>query len=132
MNSSVLPKILGLVARFSLILTIAVLGESVATGANATWSGTGSNSNWTTPGNWTGNLAPSANDTLLFSGSLRTSNTNSFAAGTSFTGVNFVAGASPFILSGSSIALTGSAVNSSSNLQTINLGLVLSSDSVGL
>jgi len=132
MDNSILPKILRLAARSSLMLTLAALGKSAALGANATWNGAGSDTNWTTPANWIGNTAPSASDTLFFSGSARTSNINSFAAGTSFTGLNFAADASAFTLSGSSIALTGSAVNSSSNLETINLGLVLSSDSVVL
>ena len=68
-----------------------------------TWTGGGANNNWTTPANW-GGVAPLAGDDLVFpSGALQLSNTNDFAAATSFKSIT-IAG-SGYTLSGNSIAL---------------------------
>ena len=116
-------------ARTSAALALAALfsGLAVSSGvaANQTWTGGGSGTNWNTAGNW-GGTAPSGGDALIFAGSTKFSNVNNFTTGTTFAGITFASGASAFTLAGNGITLTGSIVNSSSNLQTITLPTVLS------
>src|SRR5580765_3996911 len=51
------------------------------------WTGLGANANWTTAANWSNNVAPVANDLLVFqSGAPRLVTTNTFAANTIFSG----------------------------------------------
>lgn len=110
-------------------LAISVALTSVATShaANKTWDGGGNpNFNWQTGANWNSDTAPIANDVLTFGGSVGLSNTNDFAAGTSFASLSFISGAGAFLLGGNAITLTGGITNSSSNAQTVNLGLILS------
>jgi len=55
-----------------------------------TWDGGGANNYWLTADNWELNLGPAANDDLLFpSGAARLSNSNNFAAGTTFNSISF-------------------------------------------
>jgi fibronectin-binding autotransporter adhesin len=92
---------------------------------NITWNGGSATvNNWSDAANWSG-VAITPLDALTFDGSLRTNNTNDTAAGTTYVGVTFNAGASPFTLNGAPIRLTGTMVNSAPNVQTINLGLVV-------
>ena len=68
-----------------------------------TWTGGGADNNWTTPANW-GGTAPVAGDDLVFpGGAARLSNTNDFAAATSFNSITI--SGSGYTLSGNSIAL---------------------------
>lgn len=94
--------------------------------ANKTWTGgSGFTNNWTSNFNWGGTTAV-AGDNLFFGGTTRLSNTNDNTAGTNFIGLTFNAGAGAFTLGGNSITLGGNVTNNSSNLQTINLALILS------
>src|SRR5438874_6531924 len=53
--------------------------------AIATWDGGGVDNHWTTAANWTGDVAPSPGDDLVFpSGAAQLANVNDFAAGTAF------------------------------------------------
>ena len=45
-----------------LIMVSAIVGEA----AVRTWDGGGSDANWTTAANWVGDIAPVANDDLVF------------------------------------------------------------------
>jgi hypothetical protein len=74
-----------------------------------TWDGGGANNNWNTAANWVGDVAPVSGNTLSFAGSNRTDAFNNFAANTVFN-LYFASAASPFTLSGATIAL-GSANN---------------------
>ena len=103
--------------------------SSTASAADVTWNGGGANTNWNTAGNW-GGTAPVSGDSLIFSGSVRPSTVNNFAAGTEFAGIRFAGGAVSFVLAGTGsglngITLTGGIVNASSNLQTITLPTIL-------
>jgi hypothetical protein len=87
--------------------------------------------------------APLATNSLAFAGAIRLTPNNNFATGTLFSGITFNAGASAFTLSGNAITLGGAALgnlvsagnygglttngitNSSTNLQTVNLGVTL-------
>ena len=73
---------------------LAALGLASAAAA-ATWTGAGTDDNWTTAANW-GGTAPAAGAALTFAGSARTAPVNDFAAGTAFGGVTFAADAAPF------------------------------------
>jgi len=91
-------------------------------GATATWTGGGTDDNWTTADNW-GGTAPNAGDDLVFTGSTRLTPVNDFPADTSFASVTFSAGAQGFNLSGNRITLSGSLTNSDDNTQIINFDI---------
>ena len=97
-----------------------------ASAATVTWTGAGGDANWTTAANW-GGTAPVAGDALTFDGTTQLTDTNNFAAATTFLGITFNAGAGSFVLSGNSIDSTGGIVNNSLNLQTVNLDLIFAS-----
>jgi autotransporter-associated beta strand protein len=103
-----------------------VIVSSVCGSARAqnTWTGGGANGSWATNANWSTGTAPANNFTtaLVFSGSTFLSNTNSLTGGT-VTSLSFDAAAGAFTLNGNAITLGGAIVNSSTNLQTIAMGL---------
>lgn len=78
--------------------------------ATRTWTGASSTSgNWTTAANWQGGVAPSAGDVLQFvdAGARKTSNTNNFAVGTTFSVINCF-GNSSYRLRGNRVSITNS------------------------
>jgi autotransporter-associated beta strand protein len=76
-------------------------------GVTKTWDGGGANSAWSTGGNWDGDVAPVNGNSLLFTGALRTANTN-----TALTVVsNVTVAASGFALNGQALTLKGNLVN---------------------
>ena len=100
---------------------------AIASAANRTWDGGGSDANWRTPANWDGNVTcPSMGDALFFGGLAWLSNVNDFSTGTAFSGLTFNAGAGAFTLAGNAITLDGDISNLSANAQTIDLPLILS------
>lgn len=94
----------------------------LALAADKTWDGGGSGNNWNVASNWVGDVAPVANDVLIFDGLTKLTPNNNYTAGTQFNGINFAADAAAFTLSGNSITLGGGITNLSANLQTIGLG----------
>jgi autotransporter-associated beta strand protein len=72
--------------------------------APAIWNGGGADSNWMTPQNWVGDVAPVAGDVLEFpSGALQSASVNNFPAGTAFaalslTGSGYQLGGNPITL----------------------------------
>jgi autotransporter-associated beta strand protein len=118
-------------ALISLIAAMSLAAVSPAFAANGTdfWTGTAGDNNWSTAGNWTGvNAPPIAGDNPTFgaqgNGSLILN--NDIAAGTSFLGLGFDAGAPSFTLNGNSITTTGGIVDYSTNAETINLPIIMS------
>ena len=101
---------------------VAALLITPAFAADRTWDGGGANNSWTNATNWTGDVAPSANDVLIFDGSVRLTPNNNYTALTQFNGINFASGAGAFTNSGNTITLGGNITNASANLQTIGLG----------
>lgn len=91
------------------------------------WDGGAADNDWSTAANWVGDQAPAPGDPLVFSGNVRTTPSNNFPAGTSFTGIEFDALASAFTLTGNSMVLGGSIVNSSGSTQNLSLPLQLDS-----
>ncbi|MGH9881070.1 MAG: hypothetical protein ACRD6N_06500, partial [Pyrinomonadaceae bacterium] len=72
----------------------------IALAANRTWTGNSINNPnpalrdnfWTTAENWSGNIAPSANDDLIFSSSAQPGSVNTFANGTTFNSISISGG----------------------------------------
>ena len=90
-----------------------------------TWTGLGSNSNWSTAANWSSSSGPIAGDQLIFSGSTRTATVNNLAAGTSFKSIEFAS--NNFSVAGNSITLTsGIIVDSGVTGSSISAGIGLS------
>lgn len=113
------------------IVTLAGLATTMAVprafAGNDTWSGAGADRSWKTPGNWVGNVAPIAGDSLFFGGTRNTATTNNFVADTGFANFTFTSPAGFFSLSGNEVALSGNITNNQVvTPQTINLPLLLS------
>lgn len=87
------------------------------------WDGGGGDSKWSTAANWLDDTAPSAGFDLIFPDSGNTSPVNDLAAGTAITGLDFVAGATSYTLSGNAIGISNFVRNSSANPQTVALPL---------
>ena len=124
-------------ALLALALTLA-LAAPCAAQTTRTWDG-GSfiSNNWSTPGifgfgaglNWNPNGNPVAGDDLIFGGDVRTTPNNNFDAETPFEGLTFNGTAAAFTLGGNSITLGANGItNNSTNLQTINMDLILGGD----
>lgn len=75
--------------------------------ATDTWTGLGVDTNWMTPGNWSGNAAPVAGDSLIFPAgvpSASQTNFNNFPAGTVFNSITIQA--ANYDLTGNSLDLS--------------------------
>ena len=93
--------------------------------ATVTWTGGGTDDNWSTAANW-GGIVPSPGDSLIFTTTSRLNNTNNFSPGTTFNGITFEVPAGNFALNGNPITLGGDIIdNQFVTLQTINLSLAL-------
>ena len=99
----------------------------VASAATATWTGSGSNSLWSTNSNWGGNAGagPVSGSNMIFSGSLRLTSTNDITTTTgSISFLNSGSTAAGFVLSGNSLALTNAAVSRISTAGLLGSGTV--------
>jgi autotransporter-associated beta strand protein len=93
--------------------------------STSTWTGLGSDNNWATAANWSGNVAPNPGDSLVFSGSTQTTANDNYPAGTSFNSIEF--SASGFTLTGNPVALTaGITVDSGASTASVSLPVALS------
>ena len=81
--------------------------------AQITWDGGGADENWTTAANWVGDVAPVANDQLLFpdAAARKTDNNNDFPAGTAFNRIDFT---------GAGYTLNGNAINLVDDINATN------------
>src|SRR5262249_8834825 len=95
----------------------AVYWKLIAPAGFCTWNGGGTQSTWSTLGNW--DVAPSASYALRFAGS-GGSASNDLTAGTQFNGIEFSSGAGAFVVGGNTIGLEGDVRNSSSIAQRID------------
>src|SRR5262245_53527025 len=94
----------------AILLTAGLTTHAMA--GNAIWDGGATPAGeWSNAANWNPNAAPSPNDVLQFSGVVGLSNTNDFAAGTQFNGINFDATSGGFTLGGNSLNLAGNISN---------------------
>jgi autotransporter-associated beta strand protein len=101
----------------------AITWDGGSGGTNNWIGGSGSNSGQR---NWDTNNALVANDPLVFAGTTRLTPNNNTTANTNYNGITFNSGAGAFTLGGNAITLGGNVVNNSTNLQTINMNLILS------
>ncbi len=90
------------------------------------WDGRGSDSQWSNPGNWSGESLQ-AGDSLFFGGLLRTECTNDLPAATPFGGITFSVGSGAFRLRGNSLRLDGAMINLDSGVKAVELPVELSS-----
>ena len=88
-----------------------------------TWSGLGTNNNFTASSNW--NATVVAGDSLFFTGATRLNPSNDFPAGTEFTNLTFNSGAGAFSLLGNSIYLAGNITNNQASGATETIGFSL-------
>ncbi len=97
--------------------------------AALTWTGAGTNNNWSNAANWAGGVAPVAGDQLIFSGTTQTTTNNDFVAGTTFRSITFQS--SNFILGGNSVTLTNlnGPIITNAGANTINFATAFSSAS---
>lgn len=108
-----------------------LLFSQVVQSATKTWDGgDATRSLWSAGTNWDSDIAPSATDYLILSGTTRLSNTNDFADGTIFSGIQFDATAGAFSLYGNRIQSTGGITNLSTSLQTIYYNSVVSNSTI--
>ncbi len=115
------------VVRTYFLPLVAAMATASALAANDTWSGAGADRFWKTPGNWVGNAAPLAGDSLFFGGTTHTATTNNFNTDMGFANVTFNNPSGFFTLAGNEIVLGGNITNNQVvTLQTINLPLSLS------
>lgn len=89
------------------------------------WSG-GGNSAGGGNRNWDTNNAPVAGNPLIFAGTTRPTPNNNTTADTSYAGITFDNTAGAFVLGGNRITLGGNVTNDDTQLQTINMAMILS------
>ena len=104
----------------------ALLAAQSASATTIVWDGGGADANLLTAINWSTDIAPVANDSLVFDGATRLAPSNNFTAGTVFNGLTFNAGAGAFTLSGNQIGLNGTITDNSLSLETISAAIALS------
>ncbi len=94
-------------------------------GGPPAWNGGSPNdSYWSDAANWGGvTIAPGS--LLYFDGNIRANNTNDTTAATSYGNITFTPNAGAFTLNGNPITLGGNIVNNSTNIQTVDLGILL-------
>jgi hypothetical protein len=71
------------------IILLAMTGQASA--ATKIWKGGAGNVFWSTPGNWQGNAAPQAGDSLVFPAGAPGTTVNNLAAATEFASLTFQA-----------------------------------------
>jgi fibronectin-binding autotransporter adhesin len=100
----------------------AVNGET-----DQTWTGAGTNNNFSNTGNWANGASPLDYDALYFGGGVRLGGFNDLPANTQFNGITFNSGAGAFNLSGAPFVLTFGGINNNSTVtQTVRNDIVLS------
>ena len=112
--------------RIAGALAVAALFTGQVFAATDTWTGAGTDNNWSTAANW-GGTGPVVLDSLTFAGSTRLAPNNNFSNGTSFTNISFNAGAGVFSTTGNRIVLVGNVTNNSATLQTLGTDITLNS-----
>ena len=102
-----------------LIMVSAIVGEA----AVRTWDGGGSDANWTTAANWVGDIAPVANDDLVFPAtSAQFTTNNNFALLTNFRSITVEGGA--YTIGGNLFRLSAGLTVQSGSL-TVNTAITL-------
>src|SRR4029079_14087567 len=111
-----------LIHPICLLIALSPLFATSLDAATRTWDGGGPDTNWTTANNWDGpNIAPVANDSLVFDGNVQVTNVNNYAANTQFNGIKWGSGAGTFNSSGNSINLAGDLINDRANVAGVTI-----------
>ena len=106
------------------LVAVVLAAPPLANAAPKTWDGGGAVGNWSLPLNWLLDIPPADFDELTFAGTVRLNTTNDFSA-LIVDQLAFSASAGAFTLGGNNLALSAGAsiINTSSNTQTLNLGI---------
>lgn len=110
-----------LVAALCCVLPLSAGGAQTA----RTWTGLGANTSWQTAGNWSGGVAPVANDTLIFGAAgvaVRPVANNNFPVGTNFGAILITSGG--YSLTGNAVVI-GGVVRASHSTGTTAISLVI-------
>ncbi|MDB5175580.1 MAG: hypothetical protein JWM81_438 [Candidatus Saccharibacteria bacterium] len=116
------------------VSSLLTLSIPLASAATKTWTGGGSDGNFSTGANWSGGTAPAAGSDLVFPyGASVTNKTavNDLTAGTSFASVTFsgtlgVSESTYYSVTGNDITLTGGIVDSTSAGASLNVNIAFS------
>ena len=121
-------------ALFVIAFSLWLPAEPASAATVRTWTGASATSgNWSTAANWSGGVAPVAGDILSFSdaGARKTSNTNNFPAGRTFSTINVFGGG--YRLRGNSVTISNYVTaGSPSGTNIIDLDLAASGPGVGI
>ncbi len=97
--------------------------SSQAFSAVRTWDGGGADTNWQTAANWAGDVAPTANDDLVFpAAAAQFTANNNFPLFTTFSSITIEGGA--YTLSGNLMRLANG-LTAATGTQTVNIGITL-------
>lgn len=120
--------------RVLLPALIAIATYSEASAANRVWTGGSATSgNWSTAANWEGGVAPVAGDVLSFvdTGARKTSNTNNFPAGRTFSTINVFGGG--YRLRGNGVTISNYVTaGNPPGINQIDLDLIAAGPGVGI
>jgi hypothetical protein len=104
------------------------------TPSTVTWTGLGSDTNWTTANNWSSDTPPSPGDDLVFpllSSASPYPSVNNFAAGTTFNSITI--GAAGYSLSGNAVVVSSDIVTTyTSGKSSDSMGTTLGSGTISL
>ncbi|HMS44077.1 MAG TPA: hypothetical protein PKE69_27875, partial [Pyrinomonadaceae bacterium] len=108
--------------KVSTVIFLFLFSISVSA-ATKTWDGGGANSNWNTAANWDGDIAPVANDDLIFPATSAQFVTTHNFSGTTFNSITFEGGA--YTVDGNVLLnpISTRALNLGGGTQTINVPL---------
>ncbi|MCC6244683.1 MAG: autotransporter-associated beta strand repeat-containing protein, partial [Gemmatimonadaceae bacterium] len=125
-TKSVFRASIALAQRLFLVAACFVLPlGSVRAQTARTWTGLGANTSWQTAANWSGGVAPVANDTLIFGSAgvaVRPVANNNFPVGTNFGAILITSGG--YSLTGNAVVV-GDVVRASHVTGTTTLSLVI-------
>jgi autotransporter-associated beta strand protein len=79
-------------------------GDAYTASSPFVWSGGGMDSDWTTPDNWSCQVAPTDGSSLRFAGTQRTGTNNGFPAGTTFASIEIAS--DDFVLAGNEFTVS--------------------------
>jgi len=123
-NSSKLPSGASLVMKTILFLLLFLFSAINTFSAIKTWDGGGNDANWTTAANWVNDIAPVANDDLVFPATAAqyTTNNNFFIFTTfnslTFEGGTYTVGGNPLTLRGLNVNGGTQAINTAISINT--------------
>src|SRR5262245_55942781 len=95
---------------FPLLVLLLLSIADRAPAATEIWSAGGTDGKWGTPANWQSGSPPAPNDSLVFTNTIRLSNTNNLL-GATVSGITFATPSGGFNLFGNALTLSGGLTN---------------------